>query len=135
MNELQYKEHKLAEKAQRISEIKQNLQELTSKEEQLQAQKPTCHKDKLTYEESIEFGKKVDHYEEAIGEIEVKRLKLERQLSALELQAQRLMPVAGIKIRVSKYSNEGQPLQTFCVQQTNHPDHAGSESCILVEQV
>lgn len=133
MDNVQYNEHKLAEKAQRILDIKQEMNKLKKEEEQLHAEKPTSQKDKLTYKESIEFGKKVDRYEEELQKIELKTLKLKRQLSALELQAQKLLPVSGVKVKVSKYSNSGQPLQTYCIQQQEDSGHDKSEDHIRVK--
>lgn len=135
MDDVQYKEHKLAEKAQRIIDIKQDLEKLEAREEELYAEKPTCDKDKLTYKESIQFGQKVDRFEEELHQIKVKILKFKRQLSALELQAQKLMPVTGIRVRVSKYSNEGQPLQTYCIQQKKNVEQADSDSVFRIEKL
>lgn len=133
MDDVQYNEHKLAEKAQRMLDIKQDLQELKEEKEQLHEQKPTCDKGQLTYGESIEFGKEVDRYEEELRQAEVKILKLKRQLSALELQAQKLMPVSEVKIKVSKYSAEGQPAQTYCIQQKR--EQSDPESAIHIERI
>lgn len=135
MDDVQYNEHKLAEKAQRIIDIRQDLQKLETKEGELHAQKPTCNKDQLTYKESIEFGKKADRYKEELRQIEVEILKLKRQLSALELQAQKLMPVSGVKIKVSKYSSEGEPTQTYCVKQKLNIGRSDSDGVIHVEKL
>lgn len=135
MDDVQYNEHKLAEKAQRIIDIKQDLQELKEKEEELHKSKPTCGKDQLTYEESIEFGRKVERYEEELHQVEVEILKYRRQLSALELQVQKLMPVSGIKVKVSRYSSKDQPTQTYCVQQKRNMEQSDSDSTIRVEKL
>lgn len=135
MDDVQYKEHKLAEKAQRIIDIKQDLEKLKAQEEELHAEKPTCDKDKLTYEESIKFGQKVNRYEEELHQVQVKILKLKRQLSALELQAQNLMPVTGVRVKVSKYSDEGQPLQTYCIRQKQNIEEADSDSVFRIEKL
>lgn len=135
MTDLQYREHKLAEKAQRIIDINQELQKLEVQKEELQAKKPACKKSNLTYEESIEFGKKVDQFQNKLRKIKVKRLKLQRQLSALELQASKLMPVKGIKIKVSKYSAEGCPQQTYCVEKKEYSDKSETECPIKVERL
>lgn len=135
MDNVKYQEHKLAEKAQRIMDIEKGLRELKMKEEELLEQKPTCNKDNLTYEESIEFGRKIDKYEEELHNIQVEILKYKRQLSAVELQAQKLMPVSGVNIKVTKYSNEGQPLQTYCIQQKKGIEQSDSETVIHVEKV
>lgn len=135
MDKVQYQEHKLAEKAQRILDIKKDLQKLEMKEEELLAQKPTCNKDKLTYEESIEFGRKMDNYEKKLHNTQVEKLKFNRQLSAVELQAQKLMPVSGVNIKVTKYSNEGQPIQSYCIQQKRNSGHPDSGDIISVERL
>lgn len=135
MDDVQYNEHKLAEKAQRILDIKRDLLELKEKEEQLHKRKPSCNKSRLTYEESIKFSQKVEQYEEELHHIEIKILKLRRQLSALEFQAQKLMPVSGVKIKVSTYSDEGHPGQTYCVQQKQNTEQSDSESVIQIEKI
>lgn len=135
MDDVQYNEHKLAEKAQRIIDIRQDLQELERRKEQLSVQRPIYDKDQLTYKESIEFGKKADRYKEELRQIEVEILKLKRQLSALEHQAQKLMPVSGVKIKVSKYSSEGQPTQTYCVKKKRNIGRSDSDSVIHVEKL
>lgn len=135
MDDVQYNEHKLAEKAQRIIDIKQDLQELKEKKEELHESKPTCNKDQLTYQESIEFGRKVERYEEGLHQIEVEILKYKRQLSALELQVQKLMPVSGVNVKVSMYSSEDQPTQTYCVQQKRNMEQSDSDSIIQVEKL
>lgn len=135
MDDVQYNEHKLAEKAQRIIDIKQDLQQLKEKEKELRESKPTCSKDQLTYEESIEFGRKMEHYEEELHQVEVEILKYRRQLSALELQVQKLMPVSGINVKVSMYSSEDQPTQTYCVQQKRNIEQSDSDSTIRVEKL
>lgn len=135
MDDVQYKEHKLADKAQRIISIKQDLDKLKAKEQRLHAEKPTCDKDTLTYEESIKFGQKVARYEEELHQVEVEILKFKRQLSALELQAQKLMPVSGVRIKVSKYSSEGEPTQSFCIQQKQNIEHSDSESVFRIERL
>lgn len=135
MDDVQYKEHKLAEKAQRIIDIKQDIQQLKEKEEELHESKPTCDKDHLTYEESIEFGRKMERYEEELHQVEVEIQKYKRQLSALELQVQKLMPVSGVTIKVSKYSTEEQSTQTYCIQQKQNIEHSDSEGVIQIEKI
>ncbi len=135
MDDVQYNEHKLAEKAQRIIDIQKDLRKLEIKEEKLLEQKPTCDKDKLTYEESIEYGRKMDTYKAKLRDVEVEKLKFKRQLSAVELQAQKLMPVSGVNIRVSKYSSEGQPVQTYCIQQKKNSGQSDSGNVISVERL
>lgn len=105
------------------------------KEEKLLEQKPTCDKDKLTYEESIEYGRKMEKYKAKLRDVEVEKLKFKRQLSAVELQAQKLMPVSGVNIRVSKYSNEGQPVRTYCIQQKKNLEQSDSGNVISVERL
>lgn len=135
MDDVQYNEHRLAEKAQRILDCRQSLQELKENKAQLYKQKPTCKKGQLTYEESIEFGQKIDRYEEELHHLEIKILKLKRQLSALELQAQKLMPVSGVKIKVSRYSDEGRSGQTYCIQQKQSIEQSDPESVIQIKKI
>lgn len=135
MDEVQYQEHKLAEKAQRILDIEKDLQELEVKEEELLEQKPTCNKENLTFEESIEYGRRMDNFEKELHNIQVEKLKYERQLSAVELQAQKLMPVSGIKIKISTYSNEGHPIETYCVRQKKNLEQSESGPVISVEKL
>lgn len=135
MDEVQYQEHKLAEKAQRIIDIKKDLQKLELEVKELLERKPTCDKEKLTYEESLEFGRKVDKFEKELHNIQVKKLKYKRQLSAVELQAQKLMPVLGVNIKVTKYSKQGQPIQTYCIQQKKNLEQSESGPVISVEKL
>lgn len=135
MDDVQYNEHKLAEKAQRIIDIKQDLQQLKEKEEALHESKPTCDKDQLTYEESIQFGREMERYEEKLRQVEVEILKYKRQLSALELQVQKLMPVSGVNVKVSMYSSGDQPTQTYCVQQKRNIGQSDSDRIIQVEKL
>lgn len=120
MDDIKYKEHKLAEKAERIKELRKELRNCKAKKSELIRNKPTCDKNKLSYEESLEFGEKIDRFEEELQAVELNKLKIERQLSALELQTRKLLPVSGIKIKVSQYSQEGQPLQTYCISQVEN---------------
>ena len=66
MDDVQYNEHKLAEKAQRIIDIRSQLNELENRKKELQSEKPTCEKENLTYKESIEFGKRLNNYKEKL---------------------------------------------------------------------
>lgn len=116
LDEIKHKEHMLAEKAENILQHQHDLQTLKDQLEDLKENRPTIDKDPLTYEESIEFGKKVESFETEQNHIELQIQKLKRELTALEHQAQKLLPVTGVKIKVSKYSNEGVPTHTFCVQ-------------------
>lgn len=116
LDEIRHKEHMLAEKAEKILQHQQDLQTLKDQLENLRNNRPTTDKDQLTYEESIEFGKKVESFEAEQNHIELQIQKLKRELTALEHQAQKLLPVTGVKVKVSKYSNDGVPTHTFCVQ-------------------
>lgn len=106
----------LAEKAENILQHQQDLQTLKNQLANLKENRPTTDKDQLTYEESIEFGKKVESYKTDLNHIELQIQKLKRELTALENQAQKLLPVTGVKVKVSKYSDEGVPTNTFCIQ-------------------
>lgn len=134
-NDVKYNEQRLADKAQRIIDLKQELQKLEQKIQELKVQKPTCNKEKLSYKESIIYGKKMDQYEQEMKTLDVQKMKLERQLSAVELQAKKLVPVCGIKIKVSKYSTDGEPIQTYCIEQVAVDENQGSESCISIEKL
>lgn len=134
MDDLQYKEHKLAEKAQRIKELRKELRKCKARKSKLCRNKPTCDKNELSYEESFEFGKKVDRFEKELEEVEVNKLKIERQLSALELQTRKLLPVSGIKIKVSRYSDEGQPLQTYYIRQAEDEEQKNQTNYIEIEE-
>jgi len=116
MDEIKHKEHMLAKKAENILQHQQDLQTLKEKLENLKEDKPTADKDQLTYEESIALGKKVKRYETDLNHIECRIQKLKRELTALEHQAQKLLPVTGVTVKVSKYSDKGVPTNTFCVQ-------------------
>ncbi|MEL7833417.1 hypothetical protein [Fodinibius sp. Rm-B-1B1-1] len=133
MDDLQYKEHKLAQKAQRIVDLKHELQQFKEKKENHLAQKPTCDENSLSYRQSISFGEKVDEFEEQLQQINVQIMRLERQLSALEHQAGKLIPVTGIKIRVHAYSDEGNPTRTFCIEQKQNGSQSDINS-ITIEQ-
>jgi|GEM_PF-1730108 len=134
MDDLQYKEHKLAEKAQRIKELRHELRKWKAEKEKLHHNKPTCDKHELSYEESIEFGKKVDEYERELEEVEINKLKIERQLSALELQTRKLVPVSGIRIKVSQYSDEGEPIHSYYIRQADHKGQQDQNHCIEIEE-
>lgn len=116
LDEIKHKEHLLAEKAENILQHQHDLQSLEGQLEDLRENRPTTDKDQLTYEESIEFGKKVENYEGELNHIELQIQKLNRELTALEHQAQRLLPVSGVRVKVSTYSDEGEPTSTFCIQ-------------------
>lgn len=135
MDDVQYNEHKLSEKAQRIIDIRSQLNEFEDMKKELHSEKPTCEKENLTYEESIEFGKRLNNYKEKIRKIEVKIQKLERQLTALELQAEKLIPVAGISIKVSQYSNENKPIKTFCILQAEDMSQSDAGNNIKIKKV
>lgn len=134
IDDLQYKEHKLAEKAQRITELRIELREWEDRKAKLHSNKPTCDKNELSYEESIEFGKRVDEYERELKEVEINKLKIERQLSALKLQIRKLLPVSGIKIKVSQYSDEGKPLHTYYIRQEEHKEQNDQSYYIEIEE-
>lgn len=95
LDEIKYKEHMLAEKAENILQHQQDLQTLKNQLENLRDNRPTTDKDQLTYEESIELGKKVESYETELNHIELQIQKLKRELTALEHQAQKLLPEIG----------------------------------------
>jgi len=134
MDDLQYKEHKLAEKAQRIKELRNELGKWNAQKTKLHRNKPTCDKNELSYEESIEFGKRVNEYEKELEEVEINKLKIERQLSALELQTRKLVPVSGIKIKVSQYSDEGEPIHTYYIRQLESKEQNDQNHCIEIEE-
>ncbi|WP_445665421.1 hypothetical protein [Fodinibius sp. AD559] len=134
IDDLQYKEHKLAEKAQRIKELRNELRDWEAKKAKLHRNKPTCDKNELSYEESIEFGKQVDQYEKELEEVEINKLKIERQLSALKLQTRKLVPVSGIKIKVSQYSDEGKPIHTYYIRQAKNIEQKDQNHCIEIEE-
>lgn len=113
LDEIKHKEHMLAEN---ILQHQQDLQALESQLDNLKENRPTTEKDQLTYQESIELGKKVERYETDVNHIELQIQKLKRELTALEHQAEKLIPATGVKIKVSKYSDEGMPTNSFCVQ-------------------
>lgn len=116
LDEIKHKEHMLAEKAQNILQHQQDFQSLKDQLEDLKKNRPTVDKDQLTYTESIEFGKKVENYEAELDHIKLQMQKLERELTALKHQAKKLLPVSGVKIKVSIYSDDGVPTNTFYVQ-------------------
>lgn len=134
MDDLQYKEHKLAEKAQRIKELRNELRKWEAQEAKLHRNKPTCDNNELTYEESIEFGKKVDEYEKELQEVEINKLKIERQLTALELQTRKLVPVSGIRIKVCQYSDRGEPIHSYYIRQVKNVEQQDQNHCIEIEE-
>lgn len=134
MDDLQYKEHKLAEKAQRIIELRNELRKWEAQKEKLHRNKPTCNKNELSFEKSIEFGERVKEYEKELEKLEVNKLKIERQLSALELQVRKLLPVAGIKIKVSQYSEEGELTRTYHIRQLENKEQNDQSHCIEIEE-
>lgn len=135
MDDIKQNEHKLAEKAQRIFELQRQLESLEEQKKALLKSKPVAGKDQLSYEESIEFGKQVNRYESDLHELELQILKMKRQLSALELQAKKLMPVCGIKIKVRTYSPNDQSSQTYCIQQLKTGNRSEPECCLEVERL
>lgn len=134
-NDVKYNEQRLADKAQRIIDLNQELRKLEQKIQELKVQKPTCNKEKLSYKESLIYGKKMNQYQQKMKTLDVQKMKLERQLTAVELQAKKLVPVCGIKIKVSKYSTDGEPIQTYCIEQVAVDENQGSKRCINIEKL
>ncbi|WP_395259616.1 hypothetical protein [Halalkalibaculum sp. DA3122] len=116
MDDISRKEHLLAEKAQDILEHQQQLESLELQKEELQQQKPTADKQQLSYQESLEFGKQVKQYEKKLQLLEVQIQKLSRELCGLKKQTKKLLPVSNIKVKVSTYSDDDTPTQTYCVK-------------------
>ncbi len=133
MDDLQYKEHKLAEKAQRIKELRNELQKIEAQKEKLKRNKPTCNKTELSYEESLAYGERVDQHEKELEEVETQKLKIERQLLALDLQTRKLLPVSGVNVKVSRYSENGEPIQTYCIREVKNKEH-GDKNHIEIEE-
>ena len=115
-DDISRKEHLLAKKAQGILEHQQQLQLVQTRKEELQHEKPTAGKQQLSYEESLQFGEQVKEYEKKLQRIEVEIQKLSRELSGLKKQAKKLLPVFNIDVRVSTYSDDETPNQTYCVK-------------------
>lgn len=116
VDQVKYKEHQLAEKAQNILQHQQQLHSLKERMKALKDHEPTTEKDWLSYRESIDFGKKVKQYKEEVSDLEVQIQKLCRELTALELQALKLLPVSGVPIKVSLHSDDGSTVRSFCVK-------------------
>lgn len=114
--EVNYKEHMLAKKAQGIYEHWQKLESLESQKANLLKQKPTADKEQLSYLESIEFGKKIKQYKNELKKIDLRIQKLTRELNALKKQAEKLLPVPGVRIKVSTHPDDDTPVQAFCIQ-------------------
>lgn len=130
-----HKEHLLAEKAQGILEHQQQLQSLQSRKEQLQQEKPTTDKQQLSYEESLQFGEQVKQYKKKLQRIEVQIQKLTRELCALKKQAKKLLPVSNVKVRVSTYSEDDTPVQTYCVKHINKEGENQEEEHFDIERL
>ncbi|WP_441000150.1 hypothetical protein [Fodinibius sp. SL11] len=116
LDEIKHKEYMLAEKAQDIFEHQQDLQTLKGQFENLKATRPTTDKNQLTYQESIAFSKKVERYEAELNNVKLQIQKLNRELTALKHQAQKRLPMSGIKMKVSTNSDGGLPIESFYVE-------------------
>lgn len=125
-------EHLLAEKAKQILEHQQELASLEEKKDQLQNEKPEAYKEELTYEESLDFAKKVKQHEREIHQVELEIQKIIRELNALQLQAKKLIPVSEVKVRVS---TEGSPCQIFCIEHIKENGHPENEDRFIVERL
>lgn len=125
LDDLRYKEHVLAEKAELLLQLQNELQSLKEKKQGIRQSKPVVEKDALTYGESIEFGNKMERYQQQLKRIEHKIKRKERELTGLEHQAQRLIPVSNIKIKVSKYSDGDSSAATFCIKYVNEGAQTG----------
>ncbi|SHG52436.1 hypothetical protein SAMN05443144_13220 [Fodinibius roseus] len=131
--EVLQKEHLLAQKAQGILEHQQELKTLNHQKKMLKQEQPTTEKLQLTYKESIEFGEQVKKYEENLQQIEIQLQKVRRELHALKLQAKKLLPVTGIKIKVSTYSDDDSPIQVFCVEYIKSAKANGTEGQFQIQ--
>ncbi|MFH5831034.1 hypothetical protein [Halalkalibaculum sp. DA384] len=116
MDDISRKEHLLAEKAQDILEHQQQLELLESQKGELQQQKPTADKQQLSYQESLEFREHIKQYEKNLKRIEVQIQKLTRELNALKKQAKKLLPVSGVKVKVSTHSTGDVQSPTYCIK-------------------
>lgn len=129
MDDLTYKEHKLAKKAKTLLEYQQEFKRLEKKKIQIEEEKPLVPEQQLTYKESIKFGKKIKEYRNRIHKLEQQLLKSKRQLSALELQIKKLLPVSGVKVKVSIAPGKNEPSPTFCIK------HCSEEQSNVKRQV
>ncbi|WP_142714723.1 hypothetical protein [Fodinibius sediminis] len=113
MDEILHKEHLLAEKAQSILEHQRELERLKQHREALQQKKPQTDKSQLSYKESLKLGEQLNQYEEELQRVEIHLQKVRRELSALKLQAKKLLPVSEVNVRVS---TANPPQQTYCIK-------------------
>jgi chromosome segregation ATPase len=134
-DDISRKEHLLAEKAQGILEHQQQLQALQLQKEKLQHEKPTVEKQQLSYEESLQFGKRISEYKEKLQRIEVQIQKLRRELCALKKQAKKLLPVSNVKIKVSMHSDSDVPNQSYCITHIEKEGDNKAEEHFDIEQL
>lgn len=132
MEDVKQTEHLLAEKAQKILEHQEALAALEAKRNQLQDEKPAPENQQLTYQESIEFGKKINQHEQKVQHLELQIQKINRELNALQMQAKKLLPVSEVKVRVS---TDGTPGQTFCIKYIKGNGQSRSDEHFKVEQL
>lgn len=111
--EILQKEHLLAQKAQGILEHQEKLKILKHQKKMLKQEKPTTEKKQLSYEESLKFGERLKQYEAKLQDLEIQLQKTKRELNALKLQAKKLLPISGVKVKVS---TDKVPQQTFCIK-------------------
>lgn len=132
MEDVKQIEHLLAEKAQKILEHQQALAALDQQKNQLQHEKPTAGKEELTYEESIDFAKKVNQHEQKLQHVDLQIQKVGRELNALQLQAKKLLPVSEVKVRVS---TGGSHSQSFCIEHIKGNGQSQSEEHFHIEKL
>lgn len=133
--EICHKEHLLAKKAEDILEHQQDLTALRNKKNRLKNKKPTTQQDQLTYEESLEFGERMNQYKRRLNEVEIQIQKLCRELNALRLQAEKLLPVSEVKVRVSTHPEDGSPVKTFCVEHVKTNEEPQPRGYFKIEQL
>jgi hypothetical protein len=131
MEDIKKTEYLLAEKAKQILEHQQELASLEEKKYQLQNEKPEASKEVFTYEESLDFAKKVKQYKQKIQLVELEIQKTIRELNALQLQAKKMIPVSEVKVRVS---TKDSPCQTYCIEHIKGNGRSQSEENFHVER-
>ena len=131
--EVNQKEHRLAEKTRNIYIHQQELQSLKDQKAKRLKQKPTADKERLSYLESVEFGKKIHRYENELKDIDLKIQKLTRELNALKKQAEKMLPASGVRIKVSTHPDDDSSVHTFCIQYIKSENAAETEAQFQIQ--
>lgn len=133
--DIRKRERLLGEKARRILKHQRLLAELQADRKQLINQKPRCVSDRLTFEESLSYARKLEQFESRLEDLDIRIQKVTRELKALEQQALRLLPVAGIPIEVSAYDDRRESIQRYSVHYIEEENTSDRNGHFRIEKV